>query len=1205
MDPSSIITTLGVVETIKEHCGYLFHCDTNIENRRDRIENLRAKRDTLLLQKEEDKRNGKVMAPDVDNWLRDAENILLKEDKAPKKCLEIEGWGPDYYLSRKAKKKTLQIDKLLSEAASYFTQMSYSRSLTGIGSSSSEGIKHFESRTKMADKVLEALADVKVNMVLICGMGGIGKTTMAQEVEKKARDGEFFIEVVTAVVSRTPNWTEIQAKIAGTLCLNFDNKVGRANKLSSRRRNSGRVLVILDDVWQELNLGDIGIPNGGEVNCCKILLTSRSEEVLINKKKVLKIFKIDDLSEEEAWNLFREVAGDCVDTPDINSIAKEVVKECGRLPQAIVTVGAALQKKSTVEWRVALGQLQNSTPECIHGLDPTVYSSIEFSYSNLQDEAVKSCFLLCCLFPEDCDIPIEYLVRYGAGKGLFEMIDNVAVARDRVHAIIKNLQRSSLLLDSKKEECVKMHVVIRDVAISIAKNEKGFLVRCTDKIEEWPEQDTYEHSAISLVSQELKKHPDGLECPKLELLQLACGKNCTKTQTFPSNMFKEMNKLKVLSVEGMSFPSLPESILVLQNLRTLLLDYCKIEDVSEIGALGKLEILSFLGSNIKELPREIGNLSHLKLFDLSNCSALKKIPAGLLSRLNYLEELYMFGVNKEGAIASLAELKSLSKRFSALKIHIPNIEVLPKDLLFKNPELKFQIFAGEEGIYQELSGSGSYLFENSLALERSKASDIVESPVLLQLLKKSKILYLKQIKDLKNILYGLDQEGFQCLKILRVIACEDVEYVINATSHQTSHAAFPILESLEFSDLCNLKEIFHSQFPERSFSNSRLACFGNLRSLLLSRCSRLKNVFSLSIARGLVQLQQLAIDSCADMEEIFPKEGEDEKALEVIRFPELTSIKLFILPKLIGFCTTVYRNGPVQPSLNPEVRGISDDEVTSLEKHKMTDIQQHTGSFPESTSICHKFFSSKTILWSDRGTTKNSKRSSSVNKEGNLIKLKNPRASGIDNRTEILSLFPSHMIESLRNLESIKLWRCDSLEVIFQLEELNAEESHVASVLDQLRELDLSDLPKLKHIWMKGPERITGFGNLRFLAVWTCNSLTYLLSPSIAKLLVMLEDIKVINCEKIEEILERAREEEEEKKISFNKVKSILFKDLPKLKYFCNKVNAFEQPSLKERTVIRCPALSTFVPSDLNTPKIINFFRHFLCTYHNGHRQSY
>ena len=147
----------------------------------------------------------------------------------------------------------------------------------------------------------------------------------------------------------------------------------------------------------------------------------------------------------------------------------------------------------------------------------------------------------------------------------------------------------------------------------------------------------------------------------------------------------------------------------------------------------------------------------------------------------------------------------------------------------------------------------------------------------------------------------------------------------------------------------------------------------------------------------------------------------------------------------------------------------------------------------------------------------------------------------------------------------------DSLEVIFQLEELKVEESHMALVLDQLRRLDLSDLPKLMHIWKKSPKRILGFGNLRLLIVSGCDNLTYLFSPSIAKLLVMLEDIKVINCEKIEEILERAREEEEEKEISFYKVKSILLEDLPKLKCFCNE----KWPSLKEKTVIRCPALST------------------------------
>ena len=73
---------------------------------------------------------------------------------------------------------------------------------------------------------------------------------------------------------------------------------------------------------------------------------------------------------------------------------------------------------------------------------------------------------------------------------------------------------------------------------------------------------------------------------------------------------------------------------------------------------------------------------------------------------------------------------------------------------------------------------------------------------------------------------------------------------------------------------------------------------------------------SLSIARGLVQLQKLHIGFCDDMEEIFHKEGEDEKALiDKIMFPQLTSVELGLLPRLIGFCTSVGPVELVQPSL--------------------------------------------------------------------------------------------------------------------------------------------------------------------------------------------------------------------------------------------------------------------------------------------------
>jgi hypothetical protein len=185
-----------------------------------------------------------------------------------------------------------------------------------------------------------------------------------------------------------------------------------------------------------------------------------------------------------------------------------------------------------------------------------------------------------------------------------------------------------------------------------------------------------------------------------------------------------------------------------------------------------------------------------------------------------------------------------------------------------------------------------------------------------------------------------------------------------------------------------------------------------------------------------------------------------------------------------------------------------------------------------------------------------------------LTKLEDPKARDIDNPSKIWYLFSSHIIECFKNLEEISLWSCDSLEAIFQIEELPVEESHVASVLDHLRELRLYNLPKLTHIWKKGPERIMGFGNLRLLRVYECDSLTYLFSPSIAKLLVMLEEIEVTECQKIEEILTRAREDEEEKNVLLNKVKLLLLRALPNLKCFCNEANAFEWPSLKEIPVI-------------------------------------
>ncbi|KAH7517484.1 hypothetical protein FEM48_Zijuj09G0069700 [Ziziphus jujuba var. spinosa] len=126
---------------------------------------------------------------------------------------------------------------------------------------------------------------------------------------------------------------------------------------------------------------------------------------------------------------------------------------------------------------------------------------------------------------------------------------------------------------------------------------------------------------------------------------------------------------------------------------------------------------------------------------------------------------------------------------------------------------------------------------------------------------------------------------------------------------ETPEAVFPQLESLEICNLNNLNEICHGQPP-----SSLLASFAKLRSLTLRECPKLKNIFSMSIARGLI-LQTLDVRKCKGLEVTISKIGkDDEKPInQIVLFPELTHLKLGDLPKLRGLNSISSRNKDTRP----------------------------------------------------------------------------------------------------------------------------------------------------------------------------------------------------------------------------------------------------------------------------------------------------
>ncbi|KAL2316591.1 hypothetical protein Fmac_030467 [Flemingia macrophylla] len=130
---------------------------------------------------------------------------------------------------------------------------------------------------------MEALKDNGIAMIGLYGMGGCGKTTLAMEAKKVVEAQHLFDKVPLVQVSSTVDVRKIQEKIASSIGYEFPKNEkeenDRAQRLLMRLTQEKKILVILDDVWQKLDLSAIGIPSVEYHKGCKVLITTRLESV--------------------------------------------------------------------------------------------------------------------------------------------------------------------------------------------------------------------------------------------------------------------------------------------------------------------------------------------------------------------------------------------------------------------------------------------------------------------------------------------------------------------------------------------------------------------------------------------------------------------------------------------------------------------------------------------------------------------------------------------------------------------------------------------------------------------------------------------------------------------------------------------------------------------------------------------------------------
>ncbi|PNX65838.1 putative disease resistance protein, partial [Trifolium pratense] len=230
----------------------------------DRVNDLHAVRERIIHSVEEERGNGKEIERDVQNWLEKVDAVIERANqlqKDPRRAnVRCSTWGfPNLILRHQLSRNATKIanDVIQVQGKGMFDRVGYLPTLDGVASSSStRGSENYETRESLKNDIVKALTDLNSCNIGVYGLGGVGKTTLVEEVAIIAKKHKLFDKVVITNVSKNPDLKVIQGEIADSLRLRFDEETifGRAERLRERIKMEKRILVILDNIWTMVDL---------------------------------------------------------------------------------------------------------------------------------------------------------------------------------------------------------------------------------------------------------------------------------------------------------------------------------------------------------------------------------------------------------------------------------------------------------------------------------------------------------------------------------------------------------------------------------------------------------------------------------------------------------------------------------------------------------------------------------------------------------------------------------------------------------------------------------------------------------------------------------------------------------------------------------------------------------------------------------------
>ncbi|XP_057427750.1 putative disease resistance protein At3g14460 [Lotus japonicus] len=712
------------------------------------------------------------------------------------------------------------------------------------------------------------MSDGKVGVIPIVGMGGVGKTTLAQLVynDEKLKQ-EFDLRAWVCVSDKCDilkvTKTIIEAITKSNCGLNDLNLL----HLELKEKLVGRkFLIVLDDVWMEdyVEWNSLIKPLQFGTKGSKILVTTRIEKVA-SLIQTFQSYHLKQLLDEDCWLVFANHA--CFSSASngnttLEKIGRKIVRKCDGSPLAAQSLGGLLRGKHDIkDW--------NNILSCniweLSENESKIIPALRISYHYLPP-CLKRCFVYCALYPKDYMFEKDELILLWMAEDLLQPSKSGKTLEEVGCEYFDDLVSRSFFqrLGTSKRYFV-MHDLVHDLAILLGgefyfrSEELGKEIKICVKTRHLSlsglSDEVYENSDFfgrvkflrTLLPIHIKESPFNSEkaaciiMSRLKYLRvLSFGRF---VEPLP-NSIGELIHLRYLDLSYTLIKTLPESLCNLYNLQTLKLGGCSLLTMLPDGMynLVNLRHLDIWGTQIKEMPKGMSglkNLQHLSKFIVGKHEGQKIKELGKLSNLHgslNICNLQNVANGNEALEAKLTDKKNLDRLrlYWSLKSHftdsLAEMDILDK--LEPHQDLKHISISGYMGTkFTKWVGRSSYHNMTSICLSDCKNCCMLPS---LGQLPSLKTLYICQLN-------GLETVGVEFLK----------------SDESFSGTSFPSLQSLTFEDMPSW-EVW------RPFESN---AFPQLKKLSISYCPRLRG----DLPYNLPALESLDISSCEQLVSSLPR----------------------------------------------------------------------------------------------------------------------------------------------------------------------------------------------------------------------------------------------------------------------------------------------------------------------------------------------